>query len=70
MLEKISGIIEQDNLGKMIDILEEHLEDSDYSAIEVAAALLSMKWEMQCLTIIQVKNLEIPEQSLEWYDFS
>ena len=27
----------------MIDILEEHLEDSDYSAIEVAAALLSME---------------------------
>lgn len=43
VLEKISGIIEQDNLGKMIDILEEHLEDSDYSAIEVAAALLSME---------------------------
>ena len=43
VLEKISGIIEQDNLGKMVDILEEHLEDSDYSAIEVAAALLSME---------------------------
>ncbi len=42
ILEKASGIIENENLGKMVDILEEHLDEKDYSSLEMAAALLMM----------------------------
>ena len=42
ILEKASGIIENENLGKMVDILEEHLDERDYSSLEMAAALLLM----------------------------
>lgn len=42
ILEKASSIIENEHLGKMVDILEEHLDERDYSSLEMAAALLMM----------------------------
>lgn len=43
ILEKAGGLIESENLGKMIDILEEHLDDKEYSSLEMAAALLMLQ---------------------------
>ena len=43
ILERASDIIESENLGKMIDILEEHLDEREYSSLEMAAALLMMQ---------------------------
>lgn len=43
VLEKAGGLIESENLGKLIDILEEHLDDKEYSSLEMAAALLMMQ---------------------------
>ena len=40
VLEKAGSIIESENLGRVIDILEEHLDEREYSALEMAAALL------------------------------
>lgn len=40
VLEKAGGVIESENLGRVIDILEEHLDEKEYSALEMAAALL------------------------------
>ncbi|MDY3853906.1 MAG: DEAD/DEAH box helicase [Butyribacter sp.] len=42
ILERAGAIIENENLGKMIDILEEHLDEKDYSSLEMAVALLTM----------------------------
>lgn len=42
VLEKANTFIENENLSKMIDILEEHLDEKDYSSLEMAAALLMM----------------------------
>ena len=42
-MDKASELIENDALGKMIDILEEHLDERDYSSLEMAAALLMMQ---------------------------
>lgn len=43
ILEKAGSFIESENLGKMIDILEEHLDEKEYSSLEMAAALLMMQ---------------------------
>lgn len=42
ILEKAAGIIDSENLGKMIDTIEEYLDERDYSSLEMAAALLMM----------------------------
>lgn len=43
ILEKAGSFIENENLGKMMDILEEHLDEKEYSSLEMAAALLMMQ---------------------------
>ena len=43
ILEKAGSFIESENLGKMLDILEEHLDEKEYSSLEMAAALLMMQ---------------------------
>ena len=43
ILEKAGNLIESENLGKMLDILEEHLDDKEYSSLEMAAAFLMMQ---------------------------
>lgn len=42
ILERAAQIIDNENLGKMIDTIEEHLDERDYSSLEMAAALLMM----------------------------
>ena len=42
ILERAAEIIDSENLGKMIDTIEEHLDERDYSSLEMAAALLMM----------------------------
>lgn len=42
ILEKASSIVENENLTKMVGILEEHLDEKNYSSLEMAAALLKM----------------------------
>lgn len=43
IIDKASGFIDSQNLGKMIDILEEYLDEREYSSLEMAAALLMMQ---------------------------
>lgn len=43
LLEQAGELIATDGLGRMMDLLEEYLDGSDYSATEMAAALLSMQ---------------------------
>ena len=43
LLEKAGELIATDGLGRMMDLLEEYLDGSDYSATEMAAALLAMQ---------------------------
>ena len=43
LLEQAGELIATDGLGRMIDLLEEYLDGSDYSATEMAAALLAMQ---------------------------
>ena len=43
ILDLAGNLIETDNLGKMLDILEEHLDEKDYSSLEMAAALLMLQ---------------------------
>lgn len=43
MLEQAGELIATDGLGRMMDLLEEYLDGSDYSATEMAAALLAMQ---------------------------
>lgn len=42
ILEKVTSLVEAEDMTRMIAMLEEHLEDQDYTATEVAAALLKM----------------------------
>ena len=42
LLEQAGELIATDGLGRMMDLLEEYLDGSDYSATEMAAALLAM----------------------------
>ena len=43
LLEQAGELIATDGLGRMMDLLEEYLDGSDYSATEMAAALLAMQ---------------------------
>ena len=43
ILERAGDVIQSENLSKMIDILEKHLDETDYSAVEMAAAFLMME---------------------------
>ena len=43
LLEQAGELIATDSLGRMMDLLEEYLDGSDYSATEMAAALLAMQ---------------------------
>ena len=43
LLEQAGKLIATDGLGRMMDLLEEYLDGSDYSATEMAAALLAMQ---------------------------
>lgn len=43
LLEQAGELIATDGLGRMMDLLEEYLDGSDYSATETAAALLAMQ---------------------------
>lgn len=43
ILERAGDVIQSENLSKMIDILENHLDETDYSAVEMAAAFLMME---------------------------
>ena len=43
LLEQAGALIATDGLGRMMDLLEEYLDGSDYSATEMAAALLAMQ---------------------------
>lgn len=43
LLEQAGELIATDGLGRMMDLLEEYLDGSDYSATEIAAALLAMQ---------------------------
>ncbi len=43
LLEQAGEVIATDGLGRMMDLLEEYLDGSDYSATEMAAALLAMQ---------------------------
>ncbi len=43
IMEKAGSFIENENLGHMIDILEDHLDEKEYSSLEMAAALLMMQ---------------------------
>lgn len=43
LLELAGELIATDGLGRMMDLLEEYLDGSDYSATEMAAALLAMQ---------------------------
>lgn len=43
IIEKAGTYIENENLGKMIDLLEEHLDEKEYSSLEMAAALLMLQ---------------------------
>lgn len=43
LLEQAGELIATDGLGRMMDLLEEYLAGSDYSATEMAAALLAMQ---------------------------
>lgn len=43
LLEQAGELIATDGLGRMMDLLEEYLDCSDYSATEMAAALLAMQ---------------------------
>ncbi|WP_099467276.1 DEAD/DEAH box helicase [Konateibacter massiliensis] len=42
VLERISNIIETEDLTSMIDIIEKHLNEEDYTSMDVAAAFLSL----------------------------
>ena len=43
LLEQAGELIATDGLGRMMDLLEEYLDGSDYSATEMAAALLAIQ---------------------------
>ena len=43
LLEQAGELIATDGLGRMMDLLEEYLDGSDYSVTEMAAALLAMQ---------------------------
>lgn len=43
LLEQAGELIATDGLGRMMNLLEEYLDGSDYSATEMAAALLAMQ---------------------------
>lgn len=43
LLDQAGELIATDGLGRMMDLLEEYLDGSDYSATEMAAALLAMQ---------------------------
>ena len=43
LLEQAGELIATDGLGRMMDLLEEYLDGSDYSATKMAAALLAMQ---------------------------
>lgn len=43
LLEQAGELIATDGFGRMMDLLEEYLDGSDYSATEMAAALLAMQ---------------------------
>ena len=43
LLEQAGELIATDGLGRMMDLLEDYLDGSDYSATEMAAALLAMQ---------------------------
>lgn len=43
LLEQAGELIATDGLGRMMDLLEEYLDGGDYSATEMAAALLAMQ---------------------------
>ena len=43
LLEQAGELIATDGLGRMMDLFEEYLDGSDYSATEMAAALLAMQ---------------------------
>lgn len=43
LLKQAGELIATDGLGRMMDLLEEYLDGSDYSATEMAAALLAMQ---------------------------
>jgi len=56
VLEKAGALIESENLGKMMDILEEHLDEKEYSALEMAAAFLMMQMGENNTEILQQED--------------
>ena len=55
IMDKISDIIEQEDLTAMINTIEEQVNESDYTAMDIAAAFLKM----------YMKQNESPEESQE-----
>jgi ATP-dependent RNA helicase DeaD len=42
ILDKIANLIENEDLSKMVDIIEERANDAEYTSLEMAAAFLKM----------------------------
>ena len=42
ILDKLAAIIENEDLSKMMDIIEERVNDADYTSIDIAAAFLKL----------------------------
>lgn len=67
ILEKASSYIDHGNLPEMMDILEEHLDDKEYSALEMAAAFLMMELGRSRIRSLDRMILVIPEQNQAWF---
>ena len=60
ILERIGAIIEDENLDAMIDLIEQKVNESDYTAMDMAAAFLNQ-------AMGNAENSEAPEEAS--YDF-
>lgn len=47
LMEQIGGIIERENLDSMIDLIERYVNESDYTAMDIAAAFLLREMGME-----------------------
>ena len=48
ILDKVTAVIKDEDLGKMISLIEERVNDEDYTSIDIAAAFLKMAMGEDC----------------------
>ena len=69
-MDQISTIIDEENLTSVIDIIENQINESDYTAMDIAAAFLYQAMGASEISTAESKDdydSTIQEQRMAWY---